>query len=634
MSIEIQKQIKDNSTSVQESFSELYKWTDEKGKAEKRRVTSKRVAQGLPVQVGAAKDNGSSSGRADGADAAKKDVPVPDRGGPQEEAIKRDKTPMANYYSSWDGYDADAQLGKIEGEAFEQQRTEREERQAAKDRILDEMALKPDGDRRRTSNARPRVKISVRRSGRRVAPVDLALPKKEEANRLFAEGRFREAMVTYTAGLDCLEKYEPPGAGGEAGPQGDGDAADGTGQETEALGLKTSLLANRALALLKLEEWREVVVDCTEALRFDPDHHKATLRRGFAFARLKRWPAAARDLQKAVTGDPRDTKAAAELQMARRMLAEQVKEARVHAKNTMRDPTREPRMPTRSLQVQLAQTSKPAASPAVPKPAAAANAAAARAAAAASTASSASLAAGTEAAAGGAASTESAAPRKPYVPRAVRMRGRQQAEPIPSARPAPGAGGGAESSGAPAMSFYVFEGQWARLRGKPRDRAALLRRIGAQALPALLRESLDSEILASVAEALAVELRAVGSEAAPFAAASLGALARTPRFDLSIRGLSPEERRVCGGVVSACAGAGQCGEEAVAALERAYAPPPPPAPREESDDEVAARKTAAAAAEPLASASLAADETVEQPAACGEASAAPVASGQPPEPQA
>lgn len=157
------------------------------------------------------------------------------------------------------------------------------------------------------------------------------------------------------------------------------------------------------------------------------------------------------------------------------------------------------------------------------------------------------------------------------------MRGRQA--PAGQAEPPRAGGGSAESSAAPAMSFYHFEAQWARLRGKPRDRVALLRRLGARQLPALFRESLDSELVASVVEALEAELHEEAA-AAEFAATVLGALARTPRFDLSMRGLSPDERRLCGQVLERCGEAGRCSEEDLQGLHRAYAPPPPPAPRE------------------------------------------------------
>lgn len=362
MSIEIQKRIKDNATSVSDFFSDLYKWTEEQEKEEKRREIRKTASKvGVSeAQKLLAKSNGSNgshvvpvrNGAAEGTDGS----------GATEttEPIRRDGAAMAQYYSDWDQYDPDAEVDKIEDEAFQQQKAEREARQAEKDRILDEMALKPNGDRSRTSAARPRVKVSVRRSGRKVAPVDLAAPRKDEANRLFGAGRYREAIASYTAALDCLDKYEPPDPSDQAkGENGVGPDHDSPGQEQEAIALKVALLANRALACFKLEDWRECVVDASEALRFEPSHHKATLRRGFALARMKRWAAAARDLDLAVSLDPADKKAVAELQMARRMLAEQAKEARAHAKCVMCDPTRYPTMPTRKLTVKVRRGGDP-----------------------------------------------------------------------------------------------------------------------------------------------------------------------------------------------------------------------------------------------------------------------------------
>ncbi|CAJ1381444.1 unnamed protein product [Effrenium voratum] len=337
MSIDIQKRIKDNATSVSDFFSDLYKWTEDQAKEERRREIRKTAQQlGVPeAQKLVAAKTATQNGQSDATE--------------RTEPIRRDCTAMAQYYNDWDQYDPDQEVQKIEEEAFQKQRTEREMRQADQDRILDEMALKPDGDRSRTSAAKPRVKVSVRRSGRKVAPVDLAAPRKDEANRLFSAGRYREAIAAYTAALDCLDKYEPP----EAGALDSNKQDDCAGEEQEAIALKVALLANRSLACLKLEDWRECFVDASEALRFEPSHHKAMLRRGFALARMKRWGPAAKDLERAASRDPADKKASAELQMVRRMLAEQAKEARAHAKCVMCDPTRHSTMPSRKLVVKV-----------------------------------------------------------------------------------------------------------------------------------------------------------------------------------------------------------------------------------------------------------------------------------------
>mmetsp|Transcript_10994 Transcript_10994/g.25110 ORF Transcript_10994/g.25110 Transcript_10994/m.25110 type:complete len:523 (-) Transcript_10994:4-1572(-) len=366
MSIEVQKQIKDNSTEISEYFQDLLRWEEEEGKRENRRERVKsgaikgggggsasssapppRAEQTVSVKSGAPKSILKTRDSQDGTAANKATESAP---------IARDTQPMPQYYNSWENFDAEAEADKLDETSLEEQRQEREARQAEKDRIADELAFNEQtGDRRRTSTARPLVKVRVKAAGRRASPVDLAIPKKEEANRYFAEGRFREAIATYSVALEYLEKYEPVGE--ESGPSA--DLADGNGNE-DALALKVALLSNRAAAFLKVEEWRSASDDATEALRYDPKHEKAVLRRGMAYAKMKRWAAAAKDLQQAVETDPSYKKAAAELQMVRRMLASQLKEGRSHAQAIMCDPTRESTMPTRRLTVGVKGKSAPA----------------------------------------------------------------------------------------------------------------------------------------------------------------------------------------------------------------------------------------------------------------------------------
>ncbi|CAE7633560.1 RPAP3, partial [Symbiodinium pilosum] len=512
MSVEIQKQIKDNATSVSDFFSDLYKWTEDQVKEEHRREIRK-TAQQVGVQE-AQKLLAAKSVQQDGVPP----TPAPNSDSERLDPIKRDGAPIAQYYHTWDRYDPEAEVERIEDQAFQTQRAEKEARQAEKDRILDEMALQPNGDRTRTSTAKPRVKVSVRRSGRKVAPVDLAAPRKDEANRLFAAGRYREAIAAYTAAIDCLDKYEPAvgTAGSRQGDSGDRvQEADCAGEEKEAIMLKVALLANRALACLKLEDWRECVLDASEALRFEPMHHKAVLRRGFALARMKRWGPASKDLEHAVNADPGDKKAVAELQMVRRMLAEQAKDARAHAKCVMSDSTRSAAMPTRKLVVKVRakptklkeamQEVEPAKPEAVPP--------------------------GVLEPSGPATVPSPSPSTRTYVPRSVRMR----RQPITEA----GLSGRQVASGR-SMSFYQFEAQWAR--SLPRERNALLRKLGAASLPALFRESLDSELVASIVEALDIDLSEGQAPSSQFAIEVLGALSRTLRFELSLQSLTASER--------------------------------------------------------------------------------------------
>mmetsp|Transcript_121917 Transcript_121917/g.221766 ORF Transcript_121917/g.221766 Transcript_121917/m.221766 type:complete len:678 (-) Transcript_121917:131-2164(-) len=603
----VQKQIKDNATSVQEYFSDILKWTEEQGKVEKRRERKKKgeapphlAASFTPPPRGSAL---SPAVQASEASAGSDRKEAGDTAARTAESIARDKLPMPKYYHDWDQFDAEGEVEKIEDEEIASIQAEKKARQAERDRINDELAFQADGDRLRTSKAKPRVKINVRTSGRRAAPIDLAKPRKEEANKLFAAGRFREAMTTYSAALDYLEKYEPPSS--EAKSENAESGGDCAGEETEALELKTTLLANRAAALLKLEEWREAIEDCEEALRFDPRHHKATLRRGFAFAKQKRWSLAARDLERAVVTDPGDKKAAAELQMARRNLGEQLKETHTHALAQMCDPTRAPTMPTRRLTVRVRRGSDgetatygsaPSASAvAAPKPQG--NTAADASVAVESTSSVTTVGNSDTAAVAGVASGSTSATstpansgaRRPYVPRSVRVRGRTSAVPGSVADTSTPAASASGKNPAPAMSFYTFEAQWQRHRKKPKERGALLRKVGARALPKLLRESLDAEIVASIIAVLHSELHADGegtaADAASFAAAVLDALSKTPRFEASLESLSAAELVVCDQVFTSLeARSEECFED-LAALREAFTPAPVLPAQEDLDEE-------------------------------------------------
>lgn len=580
----IQKQIKDNSRDVSEYFSDLVKWEEDQNNKEVRR---KAKEQGIRP------------------DTVKKAVPPPrgsdDQDDGENDPIARDKLPMPQYYHNWDQFDPEEEVDKLDEIAEGENRQKKEERKAEQNRILDEMAWNGDGDRVRTTKARPRVKVSVRAKGRRPAPVDLARPKKEEANNYFAAGRFKEAMVCYSVALEYLEKYEPPPLPGETSAEAPAETADdasatatkeGAGQETEAIELKVTLLANRAQALIKIEEWREAAEDCCEALRFDPNHHKSILRRGFALAKMKRWGLAARDLEQAVANDPADRKAAAELSMVRRNLAEQAKEVRAHAKAIICDTTRQSSMPTRKLTVKVrhkgdAFLSTPAegssATPAAEAPAAFAPQPRVGGARGEARAVVDLEAEGPPVAASASASASEPAPRtkQPYVPRSVRIRGRQ---PVPEESNISEEPSSAAPSRDPAVNFYSFEAQWTRNRNKPRDRAAQLRRIGAAALPALFRESLDAELVGSIISVLSTELKGEALDAAAFASSVMGSLSRTQRFEATLDALSTEEREVCQEVLASLEDqAGECTED-LGALRHAFAPKQP-LPRLADEDE-------------------------------------------------
>eukprot|EP00450_Noctiluca_scintillans_P027378 CAMPEP_0194536396 /NCGR_PEP_ID=MMETSP0253-20130528/75322_1 /TAXON_ID=2966 /ORGANISM="Noctiluca scintillans" /LENGTH=130 /DNA_ID=CAMNT_0039382319 /DNA_START=98 /DNA_END=487 /DNA_ORIENTATION=+ len=129
MSLEIQKQIKDNSSDVQEYFKDLFRWTESQDKNEKRREgkpTFSHVHSEKPKTVTASLE---------------KDV-----------VIARDALPMPQYYNSWENFDADGEVQRIEEEEVARQEAENQVREADRDRVLDDQALNSkNGERQRTS---------------------------------------------------------------------------------------------------------------------------------------------------------------------------------------------------------------------------------------------------------------------------------------------------------------------------------------------------------------------------------------------------------------------------------------------------------------------------------------------------
>eukprot|EP00746_Dinoflagellata_sp_MGD_P012628 gnl/MRDRNA2_/MRDRNA2_126993_c0_seq1.p1 gnl/MRDRNA2_/MRDRNA2_126993_c0~~gnl/MRDRNA2_/MRDRNA2_126993_c0_seq1.p1 ORF type:complete len:555 (+),score=149.36 gnl/MRDRNA2_/MRDRNA2_126993_c0_seq1:95-1759(+) len=545
MSIEVQKQIKDNSSDVRGYFDDLYKWTAQKKKEETRRERASPDGslpkQFVPPPRGSVEpeEKPKKQKQKDNNDEVKNDP-----------TKKRDVTPMPKYYSSWDQYNVDSELERLDEEA----RLDDLDRKEEAEKLYDEKM-----DRLRTSNAKPGMKIRIRRAQRRASPVDNATSKKEEANQYFQAGRFKDAMVAYTVALDYLESYEPLEEGQEAKTPDD----DGVGDISEALLLKANLYANRAAACMKLESYLDVVDDCSDALRCSPGHLKASFRRGTANSKLKRWGRAAKDLEVVCAADPSDKKAATELRYVKRMLAEDAKELRRHAQRIMCDPTREPKMPTRRLVVSAGQGKSPvdadqceaAIGSAAPAPIPAEKAPSAKVAQEAEdvvdTAKSAALLE--------AALAEKRAAKPKYIPRSVQL---QKGPSKASKSQAPQA----------TMNFYAFETAWERPRCSVADRIKLLRKVGPEALPGVLRESLSSELVASITATLHAHLQAEGEQESAWTFRVITSLTQAQRFDVSLRCLSEEERCTCEAVIAALEGHG-CDPAGVDKLRTAFARP-------------------------------------------------------------
>eukprot|EP00933_Yihiella_yeosuensis_P034588 TRINITY_DN28069_c0_g1_i1.p1 TRINITY_DN28069_c0_g1~~TRINITY_DN28069_c0_g1_i1.p1 ORF type:complete len:564 (-),score=119.53 TRINITY_DN28069_c0_g1_i1:268-1920(-) len=126
-------------------------------------------------------------------------------------------------------------------------------------------------------------------------PEKKAIEARDNGNKLVRFEEFEKAIEAYSVGLTFAAN----------------DPA-----------LAVPLLANRALALMKLERWIEVLNDCDEALAMDPQHKKALYRRGKALMCLGRYQEAAETLRELSTLQPGTDEFRAELKAAESAVAQ------------------------------------------------------------------------------------------------------------------------------------------------------------------------------------------------------------------------------------------------------------------------------------------------------------------------
>jgi len=98
---------------------------------------------------------------------------------------------------------------------------------------------------------------------------------KSEANTMFKQGQIEEAVKKYTQGIAACKD----------------DAKDNL--------VKADLYANRAACHRQLYASKKVVSDCTEALKYNPNHVKALIRRAQANESLEKFKEALQDFQQA-----------------------------------------------------------------------------------------------------------------------------------------------------------------------------------------------------------------------------------------------------------------------------------------------------------------------------------------------
>uniref|UniRef100_A0A0G4I231 RNA-polymerase II-associated protein 3-like C-terminal domain-containing protein n=1 Tax=Chromera velia CCMP2878 TaxID=1169474 RepID=A0A0G4I231_9ALVE len=349
MSFDIQRQIRENSQSIQEYYGDLLSWQKEvksKTKAAPKKTRQEKRALFLgqeSVSSSSGKNSnkgtrgvqgkGAEGGAERSSEREKGQQSKESEGGPRgKKKYARDGNTVADYYKAWDAFDVDAELEKASGDEEETG----EEGKGASTRVSDLPQMKG----KAVSGAKPNMRVAVRGGGFRQSPLDRAKEKKEEGNKLFASGALKDALRAYSQAADSLSAAFGPYLrdilkvrGGQDTEALFGDSGAGgvsaqplvpltEDQETAVREAWAAVLSNRALVSLKLGRAKETVLDCDLSLRLKPANAKAYFRRGMALQKLKVMDQAENggsenrclDLRKALELDPQDIKTRTELQ--------------------------------------------------------------------------------------------------------------------------------------------------------------------------------------------------------------------------------------------------------------------------------------------------------------------------------
>ncbi|RNF03707.1 putative TPR-repeat protein [Trypanosoma rangeli] len=138
----------------------------------------------------------------------------------------------------------------------------------------------------------PSLKDAVLKSSGKVSGEDPVKNAKETGNSFFQSGKFKEAIESYSKGIDL----DPEGA------------------------VAHVLYGNRALCHLKLERWEEAERDASACLRLNHSNPKGYFRRAMARKQLGNLKGARTDLEAVLALSPNDASAISEIKTITYML--------------------------------------------------------------------------------------------------------------------------------------------------------------------------------------------------------------------------------------------------------------------------------------------------------------------------
>ncbi|KAF4702189.1 RNA polymerase II-associated protein 3, partial [Perkinsus olseni] len=240
MSIELQKQIRDNGTDIRAYFKDLNNWTRE-----------------MKTRQGGSLEEGNEKTTDEGVQQKEKHT---SRG----ELSRDNAKDMRSYYEAWARLDVDDdECNKVD--YYDTPVVEQKE------------AVAPVLTSRVTGVGPERQKINIRRVASRKGKIDYGVEAKERGNAYYKRGQHKSALREYRLGLTYLT---------------------GDGQEDEERDLTVTLYNNISAVHCKLSEYVDAVKAADDALKMNPTCSKSFYRRGYALTKMKRWLLAKRDLEK------------------------------------------------------------------------------------------------------------------------------------------------------------------------------------------------------------------------------------------------------------------------------------------------------------------------------------------------
>lgn len=255
-SIQLQRQIIENSKSLSEYYTELYDWEKE--------ITKKDEILGVNTK---SIQNPINDKRISG----EKETSTNNE---KQKSTKRDKTAMQDYYKAWDQFDPDEDI------------EEKGSRKEMKNEIVNI----------KTSNAKS-VNISIKNNRLDESNENYYIEKlKNEANAFFSIGNYNKSIELYNASLQNIEKYL------------NSITEKNSEKVSNLLKTKLAIYNNKGNCLLKTGNLKEAIKDFDCVLSQDKNNVKALFRKGLAFYGLKRFQNALKNFYEAYNLTPESEK--------------------------------------------------------------------------------------------------------------------------------------------------------------------------------------------------------------------------------------------------------------------------------------------------------------------------------------